>query len=51
MRAHRIAPWELRVGHVRVYYDVDDEAHEVTIVAAGVKEHNCVRIGTEEVEL
>lgn len=52
MRPNPIAPWELRIGKLRVYYDVEEEpAKIVTILAIGVKERNRVRIAGEEVEL
>lgn len=52
MRPNPIAPWEMRVGDLRVYYDVRDEPEAVVqVLAIGVKERNRVRIGKEEVEL
>ena len=49
MRPNPIAPWELRIGTFRVYYDVVDETSElmVLILAIGVKQRNRVRIGDE----
>ncbi len=46
-----LATWELRLGDVRVFYDVTREENTVEVVAVGVKEHNRLRIGGEEVEL
>jgi len=52
MRPQAPAPWELRVGDLRVYYDAREEpAPEVEILAIGVKEHDRVRIGREVTEL
>ena len=52
MQANPLAPWELRIGGLRVYYDVDEEPeHIVYIRAVGVKERNMVRIGKEVIEL
>lgn len=52
MRPNPIAPWEMRIGDFRVYYDVKDEPEAVVqILAIGVKQRNRVRIGKEEVEL
>lgn len=51
MRPNPIAPWELRIGKLRVYYDVDELKKIVTILAIGVKERNRVRIAGEEVDL
>ena len=47
MRPNDIAPWELRIGVFRVYYDVDDAEATVRILAVGVKDRNVVRIGKE----
>ena len=51
-----VAPWELRVGDYRIFYDVEpavDEAGEpeVVILAIGIKTGNRVLIGDEEHEL
>ena len=51
MRPNPIAPWELRIGHLRVYYEVDTARSVVRILAADVKERNVVRIGKEGLEL
>lgn len=52
MRPNSIAPWELRVGKIRVYYEIDRlDQRMVNVLAVGVKERNKVRIGKEEVEL
>lgn len=52
MRPNPIAPWELRIGNLRVYYDVHEGPEpEVYIRAVGVKERNRVRIGKEVIEL
>ena len=52
MRPNPIAPWELRIGDLRVYYDVEEEPEpRVTILAVGVKERNKVRIGREIVKI
>ena len=45
------ASWELRCGpdnRFRVFYEVDVVAHEVRILAIGVKERNRLLIGGEE---
>ena len=47
-----MAPWELRVGRLRVYFDVEQEPrHVVRILAVGIKDGNRVWIGGQEVEL
>jgi mRNA-degrading endonuclease RelE of RelBE toxin-antitoxin system len=52
MKTNPIAPWELRIGRLRVYFDVEEEPERVvTIQAVGVKDRNRVLIGGEEVEL
>jgi hypothetical protein len=47
------ASWELRCGpgnRFRVFYEVDVEAHEVHVLAIGVKVRNQLLIGGEEYE-
>jgi mRNA-degrading endonuclease RelE of RelBE toxin-antitoxin system len=44
-----VAPWELRVGDFRVFYDVHRDAGQIEIVAVGHKIHNVLYIGGEEV--
>jgi len=44
-----LAPWELRVGDFRVFYDIDSDKHLVIIVAIGKKNHNILRIAGKEV--
>ncbi|MBX7233302.1 MAG: hypothetical protein K1X65_02885 [Caldilineales bacterium] len=53
MRPNPIAPWELRIGALRVFYDVLDNTLEPTvlILAIGIKIHNRLYIGGEEIEL
>jgi len=52
MRPNPIAPWELRIGSLRVYYEVDeDPTPKVVILAVGVKQRNQVRIGKALVRL
>lgn len=52
MRPNPLAPWELRIGNLRVYYDVEVERELVVYVrAVGVKLRNRVRIGKEVIEL
>jgi mRNA-degrading endonuclease RelE of RelBE toxin-antitoxin system len=48
------ATWELRFGpnnRFRVFFDVDEQAQVVRIVAIGAKEGNRLFIGHEEFEL
>jgi mRNA-degrading endonuclease RelE of RelBE toxin-antitoxin system len=52
MRPNPLAPWELRIGNLRVYYDVEEEPEPVVrIRAVGIKDRNRVRIGKEVIEL
>lgn len=52
MRPNPLAPWELRVGVLRVYYDVHGQPEPLVVVlAVGVKVRNRVRIGKDEVVL
>jgi len=52
LRPNPIAPWELRVGDLRVFYDVaDGSPPTVQVLAVGVKDRNILRIGGQEVQL
>ena len=52
MRPNPVAPWELRVGTLRVYYDIEEEPETVVYIrAVGVKIRGRVYIGGEEIEL
>ena len=52
LRPNPIAPWELRLGQLRVYFDVEEEPRRlVRVHAVGVKDRERVLIGGEEVRL
>lgn len=52
MRLNPLAPWELRIGDLRVYYDVEEKPEAVVYInAVGLKERNQVRIAGEIYEL
>lgn len=52
MRPNPLAPWELRVGGLRVYYDVVDLPEPVVLVRAiGIKDRNRVLIAGEVIDL
>jgi mRNA-degrading endonuclease RelE of RelBE toxin-antitoxin system len=52
MRLNPFAAWELRIGSLRVYYQVEDDPEPtVVVLAIGVKLRNRVRIGREVIEL
>lgn len=48
------AQWEIRFGpdnRFRVLYDIDEDRHEVQIVAIGEKQGNRLLVGGKEIEL
>ena len=49
LRPNELAPWELRAGKYRVFYELG--AGEVKVVAIGYKEHNELLIRGRKVEL
>lgn len=52
MRPNPLAPWELRVGDLRVYYDIAEHPEKVvTVLAVGVKEGHRLVIGGQEFQL
>ena len=52
LRPNPVAPWELRVGRMRVFYDVSEVPPQtVRVLAVGVKDRNVLRIGGEEIQL
>jgi mRNA-degrading endonuclease RelE of RelBE toxin-antitoxin system len=52
MRPNPIAPWELRIGNLRVYYDFELHPKPVVYIrAVGIKQRNRVIIGKEEIDL
>ena len=51
LRENPLATWELRVGRLRVLYNIDTEDKAVEIVAVGIKDRNRLLIGGEEIEL
>ena len=52
MRPNPVAPWELRIGNLRVYYDVEEDPEPLVYIrAVGVKEGNRVRIGRDVIDL
>jgi mRNA-degrading endonuclease RelE of RelBE toxin-antitoxin system len=46
-----LAPWELRVGDFRIFYDVRRQVRNVVVLAIGEKQHNRLFVGGEEIEL
>ncbi|MBE7463766.1 MAG: type II toxin-antitoxin system RelE/ParE family toxin [Planctomycetes bacterium] len=51
LEPNALAPWELRVGALRVFYFVNEETRQVCIVAIGTKDHARVLIDGEVVRL
>jgi len=52
LRPNPLAPWELRVGNFRVFYEVAaDEPDTVRILSVGQKRGNKLYIGGQEIEL
>ncbi len=52
MRPNPIAPWELRIGVLRAYYEIFYEPEPtVLVLAVGVKVRNRLFIGGEEVSI
>jgi mRNA-degrading endonuclease RelE of RelBE toxin-antitoxin system len=48
LRPNPLGSWELRIGNLRVYYDVEDDPDPVVIVTGvGIKRGNLVYIGGE----
>lgn len=52
LEEHPIAPWELRIGDLRVFYDLSpEEADVVEILAVGFKKGNRLFIAGKEISL
>jgi mRNA-degrading endonuclease RelE of RelBE toxin-antitoxin system len=52
LRPNPVAPWELRVGDLRIFYEVSAETPPtVDILAVGRKDGNILRIAGEEINL
>jgi mRNA-degrading endonuclease RelE of RelBE toxin-antitoxin system len=52
MRPNPVAPWELRIRDLRVYYDFTEQPEPlVTVLAVGVKRRDRVVIGGQEYRL
>lgn len=50
LRPNPLSPWELRVGSLRVYFDIDEPSRLVTVRAVGLKRPgNRLFIGRDEV--
>jgi len=49
LRRNPIAPWELKIGEYRVFFEIDKET--VSILAVGHKKHNDLFIRGRKVEI
>jgi mRNA-degrading endonuclease RelE of RelBE toxin-antitoxin system len=47
LRQPAFAMWELRLGILRIYYEVGNEPPVVTVIAVGIKRRDRVFVGTE----
>jgi hypothetical protein len=52
LRPNPLAPWELRVGVLRLFYEVDVvESHVVNVLAIGIKRGNWLTIAGKEIKM
>ena len=51
LRANDLANWELRIGAVRVFYDVDESAQRVFVKCVDRKDHNRLIVRGKERQL
>ena len=51
LRPNQLAEWEIRIGDVRVFYDVDADVAVIKIVAVGMKHGSKLFVHGEEYEL
>lgn len=52
LRPNELAPWELRIRNLRVFFRVDEAPEQVVwIVAVGVKVRNRILIANQEITL
>jgi mRNA-degrading endonuclease RelE of RelBE toxin-antitoxin system len=52
MRPSPLATWELRIGDLRVYYNIEEAPEQrVTILAIGIKQRDRLVIGGKVIEL
>jgi len=51
LRANPVAPWELRIGNYRIFYEVDNDSVKVIIISVGAKEHNILFIRGKRVKI
>lgn len=52
LRPNPLAPWELRVGDLRVFYEIDaDDSQKVNILAIGIKRGDRLLIAGKEIRI
>jgi mRNA-degrading endonuclease RelE of RelBE toxin-antitoxin system len=52
LRPNPLAPWELRVGFLRVFYEVDAlQSNLVNILAIGIKKGNKLIVSGKEIQI
>ncbi len=51
LRDNPIAPWEIRIGKYRIFYEVDNDIVAVIIISVGMKKHNILYIRGKEVKI
>ena len=52
LRPNPLAPWELRVGLLRVFYEVDAlESKFVNVLAIGIKRRNQLLVSGKEIQI
>jgi len=51
LRPNQMAEWVLRIDRFRVFYDIEEAAHQVKIEAVGLKRGSRLFIGGEEYQI
>jgi mRNA-degrading endonuclease RelE of RelBE toxin-antitoxin system len=52
LRPNPLAPWELRIGFLRVFYEVDAlESELINILAVGIKKGNKLIVSGKEIQI
>ena len=52
LRPNPLAPWELRIGSLRVFYELDSEEPDlVNVLAIGIKKGNRLIIAGKEIRI
>ncbi|OQX28320.1 MAG: hypothetical protein BWK80_00910 [Desulfobacteraceae bacterium IS3] len=51
LRDNSVAPWELRLGKYRIFYQVDNDIVTVVVISVGMKKHNILYIRGKEIKI